>query len=333
MDLKAYFVRPFAETDYEALSRLRTRTSPETPTTPVEERHWDTTPVPSHFVNEKWVVEERATGEAVAFAALNHSEYSYDPHKFWVDVRVDPDHTRRGVGRALGTLLEAEAAAHQATCFWTTVRKVDARALKFSELQGFVERRTTWMSTLDLEDTGPSTIEDRSAAFEVEGIRFTTLAEEGPRRPEVRQRLFELMDEASRDVPRLGAYTPPPFAQFSAELDGPNMMPEAFFLACYGETYVACSNLEKDLARSDSLGVGFTGTRVAYRGRGLATELKRRSLDYARRSGVRFLRTFNDSLNQPIGAINEKIGFRRTVEWSSRERLFRTETAAAPPAL
>ena len=330
MDLNAYFVRPFGEDDYDALSRLRIKTSPETPATPAELRHWDALLNDSRYVNEKWVVEERRTGKMVGFAALNHSEFSFDPHKFWVDVIVDPDHRRRSIGRALGNILESEAGAHRATSFWTTVRKDDARSLDYADRQGFVELRTSWMSVLDLETASPLPVGDRAATFEREGFRFTTLAEEGASRPEVRQRLFELMVEASQDVPRLGEFTPPTPVQFSQELDGPNMIPEAFFLASYGEIYVASSNLERDLTLKDRFWVGFTGTRRAYRGRGLATELKRRSLEFARRQGVRYLRTFNDSLNQPMWAINEKLGFRRKVEWSARERQFRHETTPAP---
>ncbi|HKN06637.1 MAG TPA: GNAT family N-acetyltransferase, partial [Thermoplasmata archaeon] len=114
------------------------------------------------------------------------------------------------------------------------------------------------------------------------------------------------------------------FDQFVGEFDAPAFLPEAWFLAYDGETYVAMSNLEKSLTESDSLRVGFTGTRAAYRGRGIASELKRRALEYARGKGVRYLRTVNDSLNLPMWAINQKQGFVRTFEWSAQERRFPT---------
>lgn len=331
MDPKKYLVRPFVERDYAPMSRLHSVNSPEFPSTPEEERYWDQAFAAPHLLNEKWVVEERGSGAVVAVATLNHSPFAYDPTKFWVGVIVDPAHRREGVGRALASLLEAEAVAHHAACFWAVVRKDDARSLEFAHKQGFEEVRTTWMSILDLSEVPVSLGSDRLAALEREGIRFTTLAEEGPERPDVRQRLYDLLREASRDVPRMGDYTPITFEQFLRELENPGMIPEGYFIARYGEAYIGLTNVERDLAQANSLIVGFTATREAYRNRGIASELKRRSLEYARGRGVRYLRTFNDSLNQPIWAINEKMGFRRKVEWSDLERRFTSPEAASPP--
>lgn len=328
MDRKKYFVRPFVDADYEALSRLRLFWSPELPSTAEEERAWDQELAAPHLVNERWVVEERGTGTVVASGMMNHSPFGYDPHKFWVSLVVDPAHRRKGIGRGLSAILESEAVSHHAACFWTNVRKDDPRSLEFARKQGFVQLRTMWMSTLDLSEVGVPPPSEDVAALVQEGIRFTTLAEEGPARPEVRQRLFELFSETSRDVPQMGKYTPISFDQFVAQLEGAPSLPEAHFLARYGEAYVATSNLERDLAREDSLMVGYTGTRETYRGRGLASELKRRAMEYAHRRGIRYLRTFNDSLNLPIWAINQKLGFRRNVEWASMERRFPPEGTA-----
>ena len=60
------------------------------------------------------------------------------------------------------------------------------------------------------------------------------------------------------------------------------------------------STLHHSPAEPDTLMVGFTGTLPAYRGRGLATELKRRAVEFARTRGYQVLRTFNDSENPRI---------------------------------
>jgi len=337
MELKRYRLRPFEEADYDALVELDREAFPESPPTAEDERQWDRILAVDHRVNEKWVVEERESGQVVASAGLNHTPYSYDSHKFWVWVFVRSSHRHRGIGRALASLLDAEATAHHAICFWASVRKGDDRNLDFAGRQGFVELRTTWMSVLDLHRVDLTSFEDRTSALQREGIRFTTLAEEGPRDPSVRRRIYELWSETSRDVPRMGPYTPSTFAEFAADLDGPSTIPEAFFLAAHGETYVGSSNLNRDLASPDALIVGYTGVRSAFRGKGLAKELKRRTAEYARGNHIRYLRTFNDSLNHPIWAINEKMGFLRTVELSQQERRFRPdppapESSPGPPA-
>ena len=330
MDIEPYRLRPFDDGDYEALGRLQSERYPELPTTAHEEREWAETLTRAHLLNEKWVAEDRATGEVVGIAALSHQLYSGEPHKFWVLVLVGRSHTGRGVGRALASLLNAEAIDHQAVCFWTNVRKDDERSQRFAAQQGFRTLRTTWMSVLDLSGSGPApTDPDPADALRHEGIRFTTLAEEGPRRPEVRHRLHDLWTEASRDAPRMGEYIPVSYEQFEVELDRSAILPEAFFLAGHGEAYVASSHLERDLAESDTLMVGFTATRTDFRGRGIATELKRRSIDYARRHGIRALKTFNDSLNVPIWKINEKLGFRRSLEIANLQRDFPPKPAGA----
>lgn len=323
MDEKRYLLRPFGDADYEPLCHLQSERFPELPSTAREEREWDRLIESAHLLNEKWTVEERSTGEVVAIAALNHALYAYDPHRFWVTVLVDRGHSHQGIGRALATLLNAEAVEHRAACYWTNIRKEDERSLRFAAEQGFVELRTTWLSVLDLSATQPMAVAEEGAhGSEREGIRFTTLADEGPERAEVRHRLHDLWNETSRDAPRLGEFSPLSFPQFEAELDRPAVIPEAFFLACHGDAYVASSHLERNLAEPDSLMIGFTGTRSGFRGRGLATELKRRSVAYARSHGIRYLKTFNDSLNDPIWKINEKMGFRRTVLLSNLQREF-----------
>jgi len=322
MDTKRYSVRPFQEWDYESLAHLQSLLLPELPTSAEEEREWDKALERSHLLNEKWAVEVRGSGEVAAVAALNQAPYAYHPHKFWVSLLVDAAHEGQGVGRALASLLDGEAVAHRAACFWTNVRKDRARSMKFAAQQGFVELRTTWLSVLDLSTADPGPVEESASRSEREGIRFTTLAQEGPRRSEVLHRLFDLWTEASRDTPRMGEFSPPSFSQFEAQIERFSMVPEAFFLAAHGDEYVASSHLERDLATPDTLLIGFTGTRASYRGRGLATELKRRSIEYARRVGVRYLKTLNDSLNGPIWAINERLGFRRTAELSNMQRDF-----------
>jgi GNAT superfamily N-acetyltransferase len=331
MDRDKYLVRPFAETDYESASRLISMVNPEMPFTAEEHRHWDRAYAAPHLIDEKWVVEERRSRKVVGFGEVAHSPFSYDPQKFWVTSVVDPAYRGQGIGLALSSLLESEAAAHHATHLWVNIRNDDPRALEFARKQGFVELRRLWLSTLDVTEVKAPTSTERLAALEREKIRFTTLAEEGVQNPDVRRRVFDLVSEAARDVPRLGEYTPVSFKQFTADLDGPLIIPEGYFLAGYGEAYVAVSNLERDLSRTDSLRVGFTGTRAAYRGRGIASELKRRAIEYARAHSIRYLRTVNDSLNLSMWAINEKLGFRRTVEWVAEERRYPGPSAPSAP--
>jgi RimJ/RimL family protein N-acetyltransferase len=75
-------------------------------------------------------------------------------------------------------------------------------------------------------------------------------------------------------------------------------------------------------AEPDTLIVGFTGTLPSYRGRGLASELKRRAVEFARAQGYQYLRTFNDSENPRIWAINQRLGFQVQRIWVRGEKGF-----------
>ena len=61
-----------------------------------------------------------------------------------------------------------------------------------------------------------------------------------------------------------------------------------------------------------------TGTRQAFRGRGLARLLKTHSLHHAAGLGVTIAITDNDESNAPMLAVNTKLGYRpfaRRLEW------------------
>ncbi|MGA8605025.1 MAG: GNAT family N-acetyltransferase [Thermoplasmata archaeon] len=322
MDREEYLVRPFTDLDYEAVSRIGRKVTPEFPFSPEEERQWVARFMTSDRINERWIVEERSTSTVVAWGSMSHAPHAFEPRKFWSAVEVDPAHRGRGIGRTLAALIESEAGSHGAVCLWTNVRTDDPRSFDFAQRHGFRELRRVWMSTLDLTQERPEPGAERGKALERDGMRFTTLSEEGPAREETRRKLLELLNETSRDVPRVGKFAPMTYEQFVKEFESPSFLPEACFLAAVGDEYVAISSLERSLAEPDSLRVDFTGTRSAYRGRGVASELKRRALEYARARGVRSLRTVNDSLNRPMWAINAKQGFVRTFEWSAQERRF-----------
>jgi len=54
---------------------------------------------------------------------------------------------------------------------------------------------------------------------------------------------------------------------------------------------------------------GMTGVARAWRGRGVATALKRRQIAAARAAGYRLLMTENEHRNVPIRRLNEAFGY------------------------
>jgi mycothiol synthase len=315
VDATHYRLREFLDGDFAVWVDVSHRLNPERKHTEEELRHWDAVLRTPPMVYRVFVVEERSTGTGVGFGELMTDHDAADPSFLVADVEVDPDHQHRGIGRYLADALLAEARNRGTQGLWAWARVDRPRDVAFAERQGFRELRRRWESWLELPAPGYASIPDRTDALAEEGIAFTTLAEEGPDREDVRRRLLTLFNAALADEPRVGTYTPATYEQFvSLNLEGPGFLPDAFFLARKGNRYVGVSNLELLPADPGVLHQIFTGTLREFRGRGIATELKRRTVAYAQEHGSRSIRTSNDSLNHPMWAINAKLGYRRKVE-------------------
>ena len=76
-----------------------------------------------------------------------------------------------------------------------------------------------------------------------------------------------------------------------------------------------------------------TGTRRAYRGRGLALAVKLASIEWAAANGITRMLTFNDATNAPMLAVNRRLGYEpigRRVELA--QAAGGTASSPAPPA-
>jgi RimJ/RimL family protein N-acetyltransferase len=326
VDASRYRIREFREDDYPVAARMWTRLVPQQPVTVEDLRTWDRVFAAAPNFVVKRVAEEFPAGNFVGEADLSNSPEMGPLSGFaWGGVGVDPDHQGRGVGLALAAELQREAERRGSVCLWATARSDDERSLRFLAQQGFQARRRSWISVLTLD--AAREFPDRSGELAKEGITFTTLAEEGAERSDVLRRVADLFTEAEADAPRMGTFTPPTFEQFlQLNVHRPTILPEAYFLARRGEEYVGMSTLERINAEPDTLWQTFTGTRRSVRGRGVAKELKRRTVEFGRRHGYRKIRTGNDSLNAPMWAINQKLGYQQLLTWVTAEK-----TMGPPP--
>jgi mycothiol synthase len=317
MDTTRYTIRPFEDSDYEATVRIFAEDGPGLVETPHELRRRDSLREgdSGHF-SLRLAVQDRPSREVVACGSLATSLHTFHPQKFWIAALVDRAHRREGLGDALYNELERAAVGRRAITLWSGYKEGDRAGSTFFEKHQFVEGERIWTSRLDLAGTGSTLLGNDLPTREFEGIRVTTLPAEGPHRPEVRRRLYALSLVISPDAPRMGDYTPSSFEEFVRnEIESTAYVTDGYFLAVAGDEFVGMTSLEKDGDRPDTLRIGFTGTHPNFRGRGIATELKRRAIRFARDRGYRFLVTNNNSLNQPIWAINEKLGFRREQTW------------------
>lgn len=115
-------IRPFEEHDYDAAVRISNAIFPDQPGTVEEWRYDDEHFDRSRYVLERYVAEDPSTGEVVGLAAVRHIPWNFHPQRFEVNVRVPPDHQRRGIGTRLWerVVQSLEAPRSSSGCGWST---------------------------------------------------------------------------------------------------------------------------------------------------------------------------------------------------------------------
>lgn len=322
MDPRRVMIRPFTPDDYPAEYEIGVEFEPSVCVSVDELRQQDEN-VARHAdrLNLKLVAETSEDARVVGIGALSHSVTNYHPQKYWIWVGVRKAVHGQGIGAALYSTLEMEARVRRATTLWAQVRERDMRERAFVEHRGYRPQRSTFLSRLDLRSANLEDPGGVGRKLEADGIRCSTLEAEGAKDPTVRRAIYSLSQTCSRDTPRVGEFSPTAFEDFEAlYLDDSMVVPAGFFLAIDRGEYVGLSNLLIDSLRPDTLRIGFTGVLPTYRGRGIAAELKRRAAEFARTAGYRYLQTGNDSTNQPILAINQRMGFQPDLVWLTCEK-------------
>jgi len=309
-------IRPFdGDADYAAFVAVCNAVAPDYPVSEEEVRHEDATQ-PGHIKELRLLAE--LDGAVIGLASYSQNPGMYHPRKFSLNAKVHPAFQGRGVGRALYDAIMEALAPYDPLSVRATTREDRERSVRFLLDRGFVEDVRRWESRLDVAAFDPAPFAGKVERVAVAGFRFVTLAELIASDPDHRRKLYELDLDATRDEPMPEPFTPYSQADFDSWVfDSPNLRPEGFVVAVDGDRYAGLSSLFTTQGDPDTLIVGFTGVARDYRRRGLALALKLLAIDYARRAGVKTLKTWNDSRNAPMLSINRALGFVRQPAWIS----------------
>jgi GNAT superfamily N-acetyltransferase len=211
----------------------------------------------------------------------------------FVAPRVLPEHRRRGVGSALLTAL----ADHVATLGLPEVRSMvdDPRSLGFAERFGFVEvdRQIEQVRAIGAEPA-PSPLPA--------GVDVLTLDQH----PQLWAACYERF---GREVLADFALFQP--LQISAEQWSTSWAGDPMFLALYGGEVIGCAGLDRDTDRPERGENALTAVRRDWRGRGIASHLKRRTLRWAADHGLSELYTWTQAGNTSMLRLNEHLGYVR----------------------
>lgn len=216
---------------------------------------------------------------------------------FYAIPRVLPDLRGRGVGTALYEVLSEQAQSAGRESLLARVREDDEGSLRFARKRGFEEISREMPVVLHLAD-----VED--AAVEVpEGVEIVSLGD----RPDLAEGAWRVDGEASRDIPVEGM-TIRPFEEWRAlYLEGPSAVREATLAAVADGDVVGYASLFG--YPGGSAEHGLTAVLRPWRGRGIATALKRSQIAWAKRAGYNEIRTANDEANVAMRGINARLGY------------------------
>jgi GNAT superfamily N-acetyltransferase len=222
----------------------------------------------------------------------------------WVHVAVRPAWRGRGLGGALYAEAERHAREIGANRLRTTSEE-DEASRAFAADRGFRHTMTARLSSVDPRSVDPAELERLAADKAAEGFELVPFAAFDDR-PE----LIHAVDaEATLDEPSDEQVTDMRFDEWLDRFWGhPDMTHEGSFAVVHDGEPVALAELIVDLEGLRA-GNGFTGTRRAYRGRGLARLAKLASVAWLAERGVTRLVTANDETNAPMLAVNTRLGY------------------------
>jgi GNAT superfamily N-acetyltransferase len=242
-------------------------------------------------------------GEIVGWGTASLEWWVAEPHRGTLVVAVDPSRRGEGIGSALADAGDAHLTAIGVTK--TRAGSVDEPGARVLAIRlGFTEIAVASTSAVD-----PRTV---TAEPVPEGVRIVPFANlDDPRA------LYELDLEVSNDIPN-EEFDGVSFEEWTNEFwRSPLIDQDASLVAFVGDELAAMTMIRID-EPSGRAQNNVTGTRRAFRGRGLARVLKTHSLHIAGQRGATIAITDNDETNVPMLAVNTRLGYRpfsRRLEW------------------
>ena len=321
--------REIEPADYETLARIYSANYPDYLVTATEIRARDESVDKSKYLLKRIVGFEKSSGRILGFGGVANVLDVFHPRKLMLTIFVDPAYHRMGVGGAIYDRLMSELEERGAEIAWVMNREDLPTHREFFERRGFHERLREWESHFDVQSFKPERFHDYEDRMDNLGISFCTLADETRNGEESLGKLHELVQHIVADMPRQAEFTPVPYDQWwNLVKNNPRILPHGYFIAKHRGKFVGMSNVMKNENAPRMLSQDDTGVRREYRGKGIATALKLKVIEFALENGYETIETRNDSDNVAMLAVNNKLGFKRHVAWILLEKnLTRKKTA------
>jgi GNAT superfamily N-acetyltransferase len=245
-----------------------------------------------------WLV--ASTGGEDVGAGIGLVGWHSRPGTARVEAWTLPGARGRGVGLALYEELLRWAAERGSVAVETTVAEDDPASLAWADRRGFREIGRELRVILDLDAIEAPEVDPPA------GVDIVTWAE----RPELARGMYEVYVEADPDIPGSDGVEVPAFEEWlTDDMEGTSDRPEAVFVALEGEEVVGYAKLSLPQEWTGTAWHDLTGVKRAWRGRGIASALKRAQIRWAKENGFHRLTTMNEERNAPIRHLNKRHGY------------------------
>ncbi|OEU89288.1 hypothetical protein DB35_20040 [Streptomyces abyssalis] len=254
----------------------------------------------------RWLVARDSGGRVVGCADTGLLISSSEPGHGYLHTAVRPDARGLGAGAALAAEGEAYLSGLGADRAWTWVPD-DGNSPGFAEHRGYVRGRRACFLGLDLARAPLPALPEPLP----EGVELRTAWDfAGDRRP-----LYEADLECTADEPGDVRHGFVPYEDWlRLNWDRPDIDHRLTSVVLVGGEVASYSVAQTD--GRERYWSGMTGTRRAYRGRGLARLAKLDSLRRSRSEGRTRAFTGNDATNAPMLALNRSLGYvHAATEW------------------
>jgi mycothiol synthase len=292
-------VRRATAADHATFATIVNEVLPENPTS-VEDMAWqdDTYPGGIRFLAS-------IDGTPAGSAHVGRI-YMFQPDfdAYWGDITVLPEARRRGVGSALFEAISGAARDAGKTHLHIAASEARPESIAFLANRGFAEYDRWKVLALDLAGVAAPAVE------RPEGVEIVSLEE----RPELVEGVHRVAEATFRDIPTGGEpIDPGSLAEFRArDVDRAGIPMGGFMVAVDAATgepigYASLMFLPGSTTRAYH---DMTAVTRAWRGRGVGRALKQATIAWAKNAGVESLETGNEEHNEPMRALNHRLGYR-----------------------
>lgn len=248
--------------------------------------------------------------QPVASAAYIEQYWVTTENQYHVYLAVVPQWERNGIGSALWEQMMTTLAPRNPVALQTWTREDRPQSVRFLEKRGFECKLREPISQLAVDEFDAEPWQWAWDKIDQHGIKLYDLHQLAELDSDWKQKVWEMRWPIRQDVPSPDEKKRVPFEEWVRDfIDNPQMDHAGYIVAVgtKGE-FVGHSYIWTSEGDPEKLYTGTTGVLREWRRKGIATALKLRVIDYAKRNGVKIIETDNSEDN-PMLTLNIKLGF------------------------